>query len=268
RWLAGWPRAASRVSFSTAPSSPHGRTHPATTTGHPKTKLFLSPLPTLCAKRIFLPSQTKPRAHAMEAAAATALSFAAAAGPVISARGGGGCTAAGHTARPRLRLRQGRWRGASAVAKMEGGLGKGVVPTTNYVVPLDKATGMTRPLVEILRDLNKRVPDKIIDPDTNTVHWYHANRMLSFYAPGWCGEVRDVIYSENGTVTVVYRVILRGTDGEAYRDATGTAKVHEGHREDAVAAAEEEAFIKACARFGFGLYLYHQDDTHHEDHFH
>uniref|UniRef100_A0A0A9EFI0 RAD52 n=1 Tax=Arundo donax TaxID=35708 RepID=A0A0A9EFI0_ARUDO len=124
---------------------------------------------------------------------------------------------------------------------------------------------MTRPLVEILRDLNKRVPDKIIDPDTNTVHWYHANRMLSFYAPGWCGEVRDVIYSENGTVTVVYRVILKGTDGEAYRDATGTAQVHEGCREDAVAAAEEEAFCKACARFGFGLYLYHQDDTHRDD---
>ncbi|CAL5073391.1 unnamed protein product [Urochloa decumbens] len=147
----------------------------------------------------------------MEAAAATALPFApAAARPVVSARGAGGCTAR-CAARPRMR--QGRWRGASVVAKMEGGLGKGV-PTTNYVVPLDKATGMTRPLVEILRDLNKRVPDKIIDPDTNTVHWYHANRMLSFYAPGWCGEVRDVIYSENGTVTVVYRVILKGTDGE------------------------------------------------------
>ncbi|XP_066399750.1 DNA repair RAD52-like protein 2, chloroplastic [Miscanthus floridulus] len=92
--------------------------------------------------------------------------------------------------------------------------------------------------------------------------------MLSFYAPGWCGEVRDVIYSENGTVTVVYRVILKGTDGEAYRDATGTAQVHEGRREDAVAAAEEAAFCKACARFGFSLYLYHQDDTHHDDHFH
>jgi hypothetical protein len=55
-------------------------------------------------------------------------------------------------------------------ARLEGGLGKGV-PTTNYVVPLDKPTGMTRPLVEILRDLNKRVPDKIIDPQTNTVPW-------------------------------------------------------------------------------------------------
>jgi hypothetical protein len=63
-----------------------------------------------------------------------------------------------------------RPRSASVVAKLEGGLGKGV-PTTNYVVPLDKTTGLTRPLVEILRDLNKRVPDKIIDPDTNTVPW-------------------------------------------------------------------------------------------------
>ncbi|PWZ52394.1 DNA repair RAD52-like protein 2, chloroplastic [Zea mays] len=64
-------------------------------------------------------------------------------------------------------------------------------------------------------------------------------------------------YSENGTVTVVYRVILKGTDGEAYRDATGTTQFHEGRREDAVAAAEEAAFSKACAWFGFGLYLYH-----------
>jgi hypothetical protein len=38
--------------------------------------------------------------------------------------------------------------------------------------------------------------------------------MLSFYAPGWCGEVRDVIYTDNGKVTVIYRVTVRGTDGE------------------------------------------------------
>jgi hypothetical protein len=36
---------------------------------------------------------------------------------------------------------------------------------------LDKATEMTHPLVEILRDHNKRVPDKIINPNTNTVHY-------------------------------------------------------------------------------------------------
>ncbi|XP_072971817.1 DNA repair RAD52-like protein 2, chloroplastic [Typha angustifolia] len=151
------------------------------------------------------------------------------------------------------------WRRRRLAAALEGG-GAGRLPTTNYVVPLDRTSGITRPLVEILRDLNKRVPDKIINSDRNTIPWYHVNRMLSFYAPGWCGEVRDVIYSDSRTVTVVYRVTIRGTDGEAHRDATGTVSLQDAQIEDAVAAAEEAAFCKACTRFGFGLYLYHQDE--------
>ncbi|OVA20454.1 hypothetical protein BVC80_1069g9 [Macleaya cordata] len=136
------------------------------------------------------------------------------------------------------------------------------VPNSNYVVPLDKSSCITRPLAEILRDLNKKVPDKIIKPDTNCIiPWYHANRMLSFYAPGWCGEIRDIIYSENGNVTVVYRVTIRGSDGEAYRESAGTIFSSDGHNEDPVAAAEEIAFGRACARFGLGLYLYHEDET-------
>lgn len=48
------------------------------------------------------------------------------------------------------------------------------VPNSNYVVPLEKSFSsanssyMTRPLVEILRDLNKRIPDNIINPSDNT----------------------------------------------------------------------------------------------------
>ncbi|KAL5998521.1 hypothetical protein ACLOJK_009464 [Asimina triloba] len=136
------------------------------------------------------------------------------------------------------------------------------VPNTNYVVPLDTFSSMIRPLNEILRDLNKRIPDKIIKPGTNVIPWYHANRMLSFYAPaihGWCGEIRDVIFSDNGSVTVVYRVTIRGTDGEAHRECTGTVSSDDGHP-DPVAAAEEIAFCRACARFGLGLYLYHEDE--------
>lgn len=116
----------------------------------------LPPLPTLCAnERVRKSNQARSHqqpTERMEAAAATALPFAAAVPTAWRVR-----------ASPRTRRR-------SVAAKLERGLGKGV-PTTNYVVPLDKATGMTRPLVEILRDLNKRVPDKIIDPDTNTVNW-------------------------------------------------------------------------------------------------
>ncbi|KAE9454288.1 hypothetical protein C3L33_13810, partial [Rhododendron williamsianum] len=117
----------------------------------------------------------------------------------------------------------GAWVRVSALDRSNSG-------SSNYVVPLDASSCITRPLAEILRDLNKRIPDNIIINNTNTtfIPWYHANRMLSFYAPGarfillifgfffsgWCGEVRDVIFSDNGSVTVVYRVTIRGSDGE------------------------------------------------------
>ncbi|XVE86406.1 hypothetical protein DITRI_Ditri18aG0032100 [Diplodiscus trichospermus] len=150
------------------------------------------------------------------------------------------------------------------------------VPNSNYVVPLDKtfspsnSSCITRPLVEILRDLNKRIPDNLIKPPSNCssssssssstfLPWYHANRMLSFYAPGWCGEVRDVIFADNGTITIVYRLTIRGSDGEAHRESTGTVSSSDINIIDPVSAAEEIAFCRACARFGLGLYLYHEE---------
>ncbi|XP_057794779.1 DNA repair RAD52-like protein 2, chloroplastic [Salvia miltiorrhiza] len=139
---------------------------------------------------------------------------------------------------------------------------KAAAPNSNYVVPLDKSSCITRPLAEILRDLNKRIPDNIIktnDDHSTFIPWYQANRMLSFYAPGWCGEIRDVIFSENGSVTVVYRVTVRGSDGEAHRESTGTVSPGNGDIVDPVAAAEQIAFCRACSRFGLGLYLYHED---------
>ncbi|CAH8363065.1 unnamed protein product [Eruca vesicaria subsp. sativa] len=118
------------------------------------------------------------------------------------------------------------WRGVRCRGGGVGDAGKKkAVPNSNYVVPLDKfssSSSITRPLIEILRDLNKKIPDNIVkshDPGSSAassgfIPWFHANRMLSFYAPGWCGEVRDVIFSENGNVTVVYRLTIRGSDGE------------------------------------------------------
>lgn len=53
------------------------------------------------------------------------------------------------------------------------------VPNSNYMVPLDKSSScITRPLAEILRDLNKRIPDNIIkdhdsgDPHAIFIPWY------------------------------------------------------------------------------------------------
>ncbi|KAG2316419.1 hypothetical protein Bca52824_019541 [Brassica carinata] len=154
------------------------------------------------------------------------------------------------------------WRGVRCSGVGVGGEAwkQRAVPNSNYVVPLDdkfSSSSITRPLIEILRDLNKKIADNIF-LDLLSLFRYHANRMLSFYAPGWCGEVRDVIYSENGSVTVVYRLTIRGSDGEAHRESTGTVTMTDNHIDDPVAAAEELAFCRACARFGLGLYLYHE----------
>lgn len=164
------------------------------------------------------------------------------------------------------------WMRVLALERNNNSSSDAAVPNSNYVVPLDSKSSscITRPLAEILRDLNKRIPDNIIIKaegvdhehqhySTTFIPWYHANRMLSFYAPGWCGEIRDVIFSDNGNVTVVYRVIVRGSDGEAYRESTGTVSSGNDHMVDPVAAAEEIAFCRACARFGLGLYLYHEE---------
>ncbi|CAG7859947.1 unnamed protein product [Brassica rapa] len=164
------------------------------------------------------------------------------------------------------------WRGVRCSGFGVGGDAwkQRAVPNSNYVVPMDdkfSSSSITRPLIEILRDLNKKIPDNIVKshgPGSNaassgSIPWYHANRMLSFYAPGWCGEVRDVIYSENGSVTVVYRLTIRGSDSEAHRESTGTVTMTDDLIiEDPVAAAEEMAFCRACARFGLGLYMYHE----------
>lgn len=43
-----------------------------------------------------------------------------------------------------------------------------------------------------------------------------TNKRLTSVIAGWCGEIRDLIFSDNGTVTVVYRVTIRGSDGEVW----------------------------------------------------
>eukprot|EP01018_Ginkgo_biloba_P017628 Gb_02077 [translate_table: standard] len=58
-------------------------------------------------------------------------------------------------------------KGRLTVAAVDNSAKK-VVPNSNYVVPLDNppaSSCITRPLAEILRDLNKRVPDKVVKGD-------------------------------------------------------------------------------------------------------
>lgn len=44
-----------------------------------------------------------------------------------------------------------------------------------------------------------------------------------------------------------------------FRESTGTTSVDDKGYGDAVQKAEAMAFRRACARFGLGLHLYHED---------
>jgi hypothetical protein len=79
---------------------------------------------------------------------------------------------------------------------------------------------------------------------------------------GWSGEIRSITFAaDSSTVSVVYRVTIRGSDGEAWRESSGTASVSDTQFGDPVQKAEGMAFRRACARFGLGLYLYHEEEA-------
>ncbi|XVF29804.1 hypothetical protein REPUB_Repub16aG0002600 [Reevesia pubescens] len=126
--------------------------------------------------------------------------------------------------------------------------------------------GISRPLSDILKELNKKVPDSLLKlriEDGFTIKyipWHIVNRIMNLHAPEWSGEVRSITYSADGkSVSVVYRVTLYGTDAEIYRESTGTTSVDDPGYGDPVQKAEAMAFRRACARFGLGLHLYHED---------
>ena len=75
-------------------------------------------------------------------------------------------------------------------------------------------------------------------------------------------ESSNVIFSTDGrSVSVVYCVTIQGSDGEAYQESSGTVSLDDNQFEDPVQVAEAMAFQRACARFGLGLCLYHEDDV-------
>ncbi|KAJ7949639.1 Cobalt ion binding protein [Quillaja saponaria] len=77
-------------------------------------------------------------------------------------------------------------------------------------------SGICRPLSEILKELNKKVPDALIktrvEKDGFTIRyipWHTVNRIMNLHAQEWSGEVRSITYSADGkSVSVVYRVTL------------------------------------------------------------
>lgn len=87
------------------------------------------------------------------------------------------------------------------------------------------------------------------------IPWPVANRILSKYAPGWHGRVTS-IQQIGGELVLTYALTIPTADGEVTREATGSENLDCGSYGETAANAESQAFRRAAARFGLGLYLY------------
>lgn len=118
-----------------------------------------------------------------------------------------------------------------------------------------------RPFREILNDLSKPIPDRFLKTKEikgtrlTYIPWYQAIRLLDWYAPGWCYEVRNVTPIGDQTVLTV-RLIIPAAEGDVWREATGIEEDEVSGYGDTSSNAESMALRRAAAKFGLGLYLY------------
>lgn len=136
--------------------------------------------------------------------------------------------------------------------------------TTEQVTEPTKSKPL-RPLAAIIEDLTKPIKERHLGSKVRSgqklqfLPWYHAIKYLDLYAPGWSCEVRSMLWSIEGRLTLVVRITIPTADGVVYREATGTEEEpEEGERMygDPSSNAESMALRRAASKFGLGLYLY------------
>jgi hypothetical protein len=88
--------------------------------------------------------------------------------------------------------------------------------------------------------------------------WYRANQILDKYCPGWCWNIVN-IYTTDTDLFLVGRLTIPTSDGVVYREATGNEKLNCSSYGDPSSNAESQAFRRAAAKFGLGLYLYEKE---------
>ena len=87
------------------------------------------------------------------------------------------------------------------------------------------------------------------------IPWYAANRILSKYCPDWTWEITKFEVSSD-RIFLIGRLTIPTSEGNVYREATGTERLDCSNYGDPSSNAESMAFRRACAKFGLGLYLY------------
>jgi hypothetical protein len=123
-----------------------------------------------------------------------------------------------------------------------------------------------RPIAEIVSDLSKEIPRRLLRSKTvggQKIHflpWHTAIKFLDLYAPGWSYEIRHLA-GIGGKLVIVSRISIPCAEGMIYREATGIEDEDVDRYGDPSSNAESMSLRRAAAKFGLGLYLYEGPKT-------
>lgn len=125
--------------------------------------------------------------------------------------------------------------------------------------------GWRRPLSETEADLFKPLPPALVSwlpgkrggEPIPFISWPDANMILSFITPGW--QVQFDEGQLGNIVTIRCKLTLLCAEGEFTRSSLGSEGLEDEYFGGPLPDAESQAFRRAAARFGLGLYLYDAD---------
>ncbi len=127
---------------------------------------------------------------------------------------------------------------------------------------LSESDSAPRPLRAILDDLQKSIPERLLE--TKTIQgrpitycpWYRVQKILDHYTDGlWEYEVVERTFTQTHIMLTV-RIYIHAAEGIFYREGTGIEHLDVESFGDPQSNAESQAFRRACARWGLGLHLY------------
>lgn len=137
------------------------------------------------------------------------------------------------------------------------------LPPLLEVVQKPTSKGFRRPILEILEDLQRPIPQRFIKTKSlkgnkiSYVPWCTLVRLLDFYTPGWDWEVTTQYH---GSRTVVEgKLTIKAAEGDFIRCATGIEFSDVDNYGDPTSNAEAMALRRCCAKYGLGLSLWEKD---------
>jgi len=116
-------------------------------------------------------------------------------------------------------------------------------------------------LKEIQEILSRPLPESVLKTKQlkNTripyLPWYAACKILNKYCHGWVWEIVQFHVTQD-RLFLIGRLTIPTSDGDFYREATGTESLDCSSYGDASSNAESMAFRRCAAKFGLGLHLY------------